>query len=244
MDKFLLYHTSLRDIVQDLKLQAPHEAGLIKEPSSYVRSSPKKGLYWDLLPKLKLKKSALSRRDRIGAEKRRAAITLNIKDTKKEPRIEEELAVEDGALHDSDFQPFIDLTKGREQKEGKKLNSDLIKASPIKKKKPQKNPTEKDNQNEVLETNFVPPYEKPKSQRKLLFSIQEKGNILQGKMLTDESINLAQKLLAKQFPGISGLMDTCLGKRHLCTGYAYQIWKQINVIMVLIMFMTVYVNQT
>ena len=32
--------------------------------------------------------------------------------------------------------------------------------------------------------------------------------------LTDESINLAQKLLAKQFPGISGLMDTCLGKMH------------------------------
>ena len=33
-------------------------------------------------------------------------------------------------------------------------------------------------------------------------------------MLTDESISLAQKLLAKQFPGISGLMDTCLGKLH------------------------------
>ena len=121
--------------MQDLKLQAPHEAGLIKESSSYVRSSPKKGFYWDPLPKLKLKKSALSRRDRIGAEKRRAAITLNIKDTKKEPRIEEELALEDRALYDSDFQPFIDLTKGREQKEGKKLNSDLIKASPIKKSK-------------------------------------------------------------------------------------------------------------
>ena len=60
----------------------------------------------------------------------------------------------------------------------------------------------------------MPPSGKPKSQRKLIFSIQEKCNILQGKMLTDESINLAQKLLAKQFPGISGLMDTCLGKMH------------------------------
>ena len=33
-------------------------------------------------------------------------------------------------------------------------------------------------------------------------------------MLTDESINLAQKLLVKQFPGISGLLGTCLGKMH------------------------------
>ena len=60
----------------------------------------------------------------------------------------------------------------------------------------------------------MPPSGKPKSQRTLIFSIQEKCNILQGKMLTNESINLAQKLLAKQFPGISGLMDTCLGKMH------------------------------
>ena len=33
-------------------------------------------------------------------------------------------------------------------------------------------------------------------------------------MLTDESINLAQNLLVKLFPGILGLRDTCLGKMH------------------------------
>ena len=60
----------------------------------------------------------------------------------------------------------------------------------------------------------MPPSGKRRSQRKLIFSIQEKCNILQSKMLTDKSINLAQKRLAKQFPGISGLMDTCLGKLH------------------------------
>ena len=109
------------------------------------------------------------------------------------------------------FNPFIDLIRPDEEKEEKKLNSDLIKASPIEK---QKNLTEKDNQNEVLETNFVPPSGKRRSQRKLIFSIQEKCNIPQSKMLTDKSINLAQKRLAKQFPGISGLMDTCLGKLH------------------------------
>ena len=81
---------------------------------------------------------------------------MNIKDTpKKQPRNEEELAPEDGALYDSDFQPFIDLTRPDEEKEEKKLNSDLIKASPIKK---QKNLTEKDNQNEVLETKTLRPH--------------------------------------------------------------------------------------
>ena len=185
---------------------------MIKESFSYVRSSPKQGIYQDPLPKRKIKKSALSGRVEIGAEKRQTAITLNIKDTpKNQACIEEELAPEDGPLYDSDFQHFTDLTRPDEEKEEKKSNSDLIKASPIEK---QKNLTEKDNQNEVLETNFVPPSGKPKLHRKLIFSIQEKCNILQGKMLSDESINLAKKLLAEQFPGISGLMDTCLGKLH------------------------------
>ena len=31
-------------------------------------------------------------------------------------------------------------------------------------------------------------------------------------MPTDESINLAQSILTKQFPNIAGFMDTCLGK--------------------------------
>ena len=33
-------------------------------------------------------------------------------------------------------------------------------------------------------------------------------------MVRDESINLDKNLLAKQFPGISGFMDTCLGEMH------------------------------
>ena len=45
----------LRDIVEDLKLQAPHDAALIKESFSYVRSLPKQGIYRDPLPKHKIK---------------------------------------------------------------------------------------------------------------------------------------------------------------------------------------------
>ena len=45
----------LRDIVEDLKLQTPHDAGLINESFSYVRSLPKQGIYRDPLPKHKIK---------------------------------------------------------------------------------------------------------------------------------------------------------------------------------------------
>ena len=96
---------------------------MIKECSFYVRSSPKKAIYRDPLLKPKIKKSAISGRDGTEAEKRRAAITYNIKDTpKKQPHIEDELAPEDGGLYNPDFQRFIDLTRPDEQKEGKKLN--------------------------------------------------------------------------------------------------------------------------
>ena len=67
-----------------------------------------------------------------------------------------------------------------------------------------------------------------------------------------ESVNWTQNLLDKQFPGVSKLMDPCLGKMHqfeiiqvdkryiqllhaaLCSGFTYQIWKQVNTTMVLI----------
>ena len=45
---------SLRDTVKDLKIQAPFEAALIKESSSYVRSWSKKVIYQDHLPKSKI----------------------------------------------------------------------------------------------------------------------------------------------------------------------------------------------
>ena len=80
-------------------------------------------------------------------------------------------------------------------------------------------------------------------------------------MLTDESISLAQKLLVKRFPRISGLINTCLRKMHqfgiipvdkpyiqlLHAGSMHWVcisnMETSNITMVLIMFMTVYVNQ-
>ena len=46
----------------------------------------------------------------------------------------------------------------------------------------------------------------------LLFSPEEKATILNKQMLTDESINIAQNILEKQFSKIAGLQDTVIGR--------------------------------
>ena len=50
--------------------------------------------------------------------------------------------------------------------------------------------------------------------RNLLFSDREKGLILNNKMLTDESINIAMQILKRKFPDIDGLENTPYGKVH------------------------------
>ena len=68
------------------------------------------------------KQKTLHYTEELALEQKRdeVQVALNIKDTQKRiPRIEEELALEDRALYDSDFQPFIDITRPNGQKEGK-----------------------------------------------------------------------------------------------------------------------------
>lgn len=65
-------------------------------------------------------------------------------------------------------------------------------SSSIDGEKTPKNPTQKDNQNEVVETNFVPTHPLG-SQNYLLKS--RKSQHFTRRMLTDESINLVQNLL-------------------------------------------------
>ena len=67
---------------------------------------------------------------------------------------------------------------------------------------------------EIEEIKYVTPSGKPKKDRKFVFSLEVKKIVLNSKMLTDESINIAQKLLKKQFPTIGGFMDTCLGNNQ------------------------------
>ena len=53
-----------------------------------------------------------------------------------------------------------------------------------------------------------------KTTRKPKFSREEKSNILNNKMLSDESIDLAQQLLKKQFPMFGGLQDIALSEHY------------------------------
>ena len=53
-----------------------------------------------------------------------------------------------------------------------------------------------------------------KTTRKLKFSREEKSNILNNKMLSDESIDLGQQLLKKQFPIFGGLQDIALSEHY------------------------------
>ena len=187
----------LRAAVEDLKVQVPHEAELIKESSSHVTYSLKKGIYWDSFPKSKIKKSHLTRRVEIGPEKRRTAITLNIKDTlnKNSPELTKNQPIT--WRRSLIWFRFSNLFWSHKTKWTKiiKKNSYLLKASTIK-----KSDRKRPNQNKVLETDFVSSSGKPKSQKELIFSFQWKGNILRGKLLTDESVNLVQNPLAKQSP--------------------------------------------
>lgn len=59
--------------------------------------------------------------------------------------------------------------------------------------------------------NYKPPTGQPKKQSKLLLPGEER-KVLFEQMLSDESVNLSQIILKRQFPGFICFMDTCLGK--------------------------------
>ena len=76
-------------------------------------------------------------------------------------------------------------------------------------------PTICDSTDDIQITNVLPPSVNdipPMKRRKLILSNEEKQTILNGDMLTDESVNIAQNILSDQFPGFGGFQDTVIGK--------------------------------
>ena len=65
---------------------------------------------------------------------------------------------------------------------------------------------------EIEITNVVKASGEIIKKRKMNFSKEEECTILGKQMLTDESINIAQRLLSKQFPKVCGFQDTVIGK--------------------------------
>ena len=86
--------------------------------------------------------------------------------------------------------------------------------------KKEKCAVEEETEEEVLEesndetaiTRYVAAHGPVKKRKTLLFADDEKKLIEENEMLTDESINLAMRLIHEQFPHIGGLTDFSLGK--------------------------------
>ena len=91
----------MMNILEDLKLSAPSENGLVKETLSRVKSSPKKEIFRNRPPKTKQKTSILKRRVRIGAEKRRYMQTIEASENKnsKKAKLVQELAPENVSVY-------------------------------------------------------------------------------------------------------------------------------------------------
>ena len=74
---------------------------------------------------------------------------------------------------------------------------------------------EEDEDEDIVITNVINNDEEPlRKRRQLLLLTEERKNIKEGEMLTDESINSAQNLLHNQFPLIEGFYDTVLGSTN------------------------------
>ena len=187
---------------------------VLEKPS--VVGNVRKSSKFSTLPKSKLKKSNLTGRVGISAERKRKARSITVIDPKiKKTNIIEEQPCFDLDVHDIPMEETIkDLSNVNDsttdndgQKDCLKFDFEILerenKAIPE---------TEKLVLEDILITEEVPASGKITVSRNLKFTNEERNILLQEHMLSDESINLAQNLLKEQFPKISGFQDTVIGK--------------------------------
>ena len=80
---------------------------------------------------------------------------------------------------------------------------------------------------------YKPAVQQPRPRhRNLLSSDREKGLILNNKMLTDESINIAMQILKRKFPETDGLKDATLGKVHQFSIFRNKLFKYSTMVVV------------
>ena len=149
------------------------------------------------MPLRKSKKSDLIGRVGMAAEKQQLSRTINVQPKTEETlKISEEVAPLDEAL-------FFD-EHGRFKKnvaDNPDFEVVLESECPIQMA-----------EEEIEITNVVKASGEIIKKRKMNFSKEEECTILGKQMLTDESINIAQRLLSKQFPKVCGFQDTVIGK--------------------------------
>ena len=175
----------LINIRDELKKSVPEDEGLVVEDSKEVFNFLPKMRFkeedFSTLPKSNKKKH--SRRVGAGAKRKREAGKVEVESKENKPNviiIEEGIDLKDQANYDI---PFVSP-----EEEISNICEDVVIVKECK-------PSQK--------------IEKP-VRRNLKFSEEERETILEGQMISDESINLAQNLLHEQFPGIDGFFDTTL----------------------------------
>ena len=177
MDALDDLHEALEEALTKFSFFAPREDNLIVEGKSVVRSY--KTSKYQELPKAKPKKSSLTGRVGIGAEKRKMSAKIIIPSSPKKEKIvstviEEYPSLLDGITCDTDNDVII---------------TDISPPTTI-------------DADDIQITNVLPPSEShlpTMKRRKLMLSNEERSTILDGDMLTDESINIAQNILNDHF---------------------------------------------
>ena len=194
---------TLKSTLLEFQEHAPKEEGLTLEAKKTCKRKLSSLTINENLPKPKTKKSELSGRVGVSTEKRRMAKDIQVTDKNEGPLLTEEVAPLDDAIYDIPFKSGVDtiiLPSVREKTTVAKVSEDEEIA---------------EEQTEITITDTVPAHGKVKQHRNLLLSNRERNTIKNNQMLTDESINIAQNLLRKQFPVYSGFTDTVVGKTHM-----------------------------
>ena len=233
-------NSTLHSLVEQMEMSAPRDYGLILEAKKKP-PNPKCAFKFPNLP-AKKKKNPVSGRVGSASEKRKHEIQVTEKTaSKKEENLDciEEFVTMYGKSFDiptvDDLNHSVESSSPVERpvesnppcEHPVKSNPPVerqVESNPPVKRPVKSNPLKpklkflkgksriKRPAEELIVTKVVQPSGKPKKARKILLSEHEVNLIKSNKMLTDESINLAQNYLHEAFPQFEGFFDTSLMK--------------------------------
>ena len=202
------------DILQIMKIHCPSDFGFLvnsslEKPVNEKRSNSN----YEKLPHPRLRKSKFTGRVGRSNEWRKFHSKISVEEDKTPlPEcIEETIPADDNALFDIKFEEtgdqmmhsnnYLDEENGDTKPFLEEIVNDVNEHKNI------------ENDCILTKINYANIKNK-KTTRKPKFSREEKSNILNNKMLSDESIDLAQQLLKKQFPMFGGLQDIALSEHY------------------------------
>ena len=232
-------HSELLSALDELREAAPQDNGLLlshpfrvtRKPEEMFTNNQKR---FKRIPVAKSRKGKFTGRVGIGAEEKRKATSYKITAVKKEQKLE--TIMEEPVPFEENWEEMYDLNNlpapnpyARGWDDDVSFESTGVEAGSTQCAPSQISSGESsssgddvnandDNDDEDVTITKVrtrePPTERPKH-RKLKLSPTETNSILNNRMLTDESINITQNNLHKQFPEFAGFEDTVLGATQM-----------------------------